>query len=212
MNQRPLAPQRRGLFAWNRGTRSGVNHVRSAPRQGASMIKNLSEREHPWRLAHWAPFPCGTPRIRERFSYASKGARVIAGRRLVPTSPVGRVGARFNWRRDYSQLTFCTMILCRSAGLTTRNSSSKGNCAERAGLNRQYQSSAASRSTTNDADADPAPSRSCRVGAPPSWPNRRALQETREDRLAWPVALAAFRDVLRQMPEAQAAVGAIIAF
>lgn len=33
---------------------------------------------------------------------------------------------------------------------------------------------------------------------------RRALRETREDRLAWPVALAAFREVLPDMPEAQA--------
>jgi hypothetical protein len=33
---------------------------------------------------------------------------------------------------------------------------------------------------------------------------RRALRETREDRLVWPVALAALREVLPDMPETQA--------
>ena len=33
---------------------------------------------------------------------------------------------------------------------------------------------------------------------------RRELSATREDRLAWPAAYAAFRDVLPMMPEAEA--------
>lgn len=33
---------------------------------------------------------------------------------------------------------------------------------------------------------------------------RRELRVTREDRLAWPAAYAAFREVLPDMPEAQA--------
>jgi hypothetical protein len=37
-----------------------------------------------------------------------------------------------------------------------------------------------------------------------SSPTDRALREAHEDRLAWPVALAALREVLPDMPEAQA--------
>jgi hypothetical protein len=33
---------------------------------------------------------------------------------------------------------------------------------------------------------------------------RRTLRETREDRIAWPAAYPAFREVLPEMPEAQA--------
>jgi hypothetical protein len=56
----------------------------------------------------------------------------------------------------------------------------------------------------DDADADPP-----REQLLPAWraavfAYRRTLRETREDRIAWPSAYAAFREVLPDMPEAQA--------
>ena len=66
-------------------------------------------------------------------------------------------------------------------------------------------SSASSRSTTNDPGAISATrKRSGRRGRAAVLAYRRELRATREDRLAWPAAYKAFREVLPEMPQEQA--------